>query len=246
MLAAGTTLGVYKIVAPLGAGGMGEVYRAHDPRLQRDIALKVLPDSLIADDTARTRLIREARSAAALSHPNICHIYEVGEADGHVYIAMELVDGQALSARIGGKPLPAESVIRYGAQIAEALAHAHERHVIHRDLKSGNVMITPDGRVKVLDFGLAKRVGGADEEGPTRPMVTLTESGVVVGTPHYLAPEVLHGGKADGVSDVWALGVVLYEMAAGELPFRGKTTYELSAAILHETPAALPASVPAG
>jgi serine/threonine-protein kinase len=191
-------------------------------------------------------LIREARSAAALSNPNICMVHEVGDADGHVYIAMELVEGQPLSARIGGKPLPVESVIRYGAQIAEALAHAHERHVIHRDLKSGNVMVTPDGRVKVLDLGLAKRVWEVDENGPTQPRLTLTESGAVVGTPHYLAPEVLHGAKADAVSDVWALGVVLYEMAAGDLPFRGKTVYELSAAILYETPAALPGNLPAG
>src|SRR5262249_23081650 len=149
---------------------------------------------------------------------------------------MELVEGQPLSERIGGKPLPVENVVRYGAQIAEALAHAHERHVIHRDLKSGNVMVMADGRVKVLDFGLAKRVWEVDENAPTRPQVTLTETGVVVGTPHYLPPEVLRGEKADAVSDVWALGVVLYEMASGRLPFHGGTTYELSAAIVNETP----------
>jgi hypothetical protein len=246
MLAAGTTLGPYQILAPLGAGGMGEVYRAHDAKLQRDIALKVLPEDLTADETARARLIREARSAAALSHPHICTVYEVGEAGGRVYIAMELVQGQPLSERIGGKPLPVESVIRYGVQIADALAHAHAQHVIHRDVKSGNVMVTAEGRVKVLDFGLAKRVWEWEEGTAPTPQVTLTRTGVVVGTPHYLAPEVLHGGKADAVSDVWALGVVLYEMASGALPFQGATGYELSAAILNETPAPLPGKLMAG
>src|SRR5439155_3654686 len=242
----GTVLGHYRILEPIGAGGMGVVYRAHDRQLERDVALKVLPDPLSADTTARARLIREARAAAALSHPCICTVFEVGEEGGCVYIAMELVEGEPLSERIGGKPLPVENVVRYGAQIAEALVHAHERHVIHRDLKSGNVMVTADGRVKVLDFGLAKRVWEAELEEVRTPSVSLTASGAIVGTPHYLAPEVMLGRKADARSDLWALGVLLYEMATGSLPFEGKTVYQLMAAIMNETPGPMPARVPAG
>jgi eukaryotic-like serine/threonine-protein kinase len=240
-------LGPYEILAPLGAGGMGEVYRARDPRLGRDVAIKVLPAESLHDDTARARLLREARLAATLNHPNVCTVHEVGEADRHIYLAMELIDGLPLSQKIAerGTGLPTESVVRYGAQIAAALEHAHDRHVIHRDLKSSNVVVTPDGRVKVLDFGLAQRVWEApDEIGPT--LSALTEIGAVVGTPHYLAPEVLRGGKADERSDVWALGVVLHEMAGGTLPFKGTTSFELASAILNDIPSRLPDRVPPG
>jgi eukaryotic-like serine/threonine-protein kinase len=244
----GTRLGTYEIVAPLGAGGMGEVYHARDTRLGRDVAIKVLPAESLHDGTAGARLLREARLAATLNHPNICTVHEVGEAGGHIYIAMELVDGLPLSERIAerGAGLPTEGVVRYGAQIAAALAHAHDRHVIHRDLKGSNVLITPDGRVKVLDFGLARRAWEpADEHGATLSMA-LTETGVIVGTPHYLAPEVLRGGIADERSDLWALGVLLHEMAAGTLPFRGATSFELASAIMHDLPATLPERVPTG
>ncbi len=217
----------------LGAGGMGEVYCAHDDALDRDIALKVLPESLTADPTPRARLLREARAAATLSHPHICTVFEVGEASGHVYIAMELVDGRPLSDLTAGSPLPVESLMRYGAQIADALAHAHDRGVIHRDLKTANVVITPDGRAKVLDFGLARRRGEEARH-------TLTEAGAIVGTPAYLAPEVIRGEKADERSDLWALGIVLYEMASGTPPFTGRTSYELAFAVMNDAPARLP------
>lgn len=154
----GTQLGHYRVLEKLGAGGMGVVYRAHDERLDRDVAIKLLPADSFEDSTARARLLREARAAAALSHPSICTIHEVGEADGPAYIAMEFVEGKPLNEAAHGRALPRDEVVRYGAQIADALAHAHARHVVHRDLKSANVMVTSDGRVKVLDFGLAKRM----------------------------------------------------------------------------------------
>ncbi len=241
----GQTLAHYRIEAQLGAGGMGVVYRARDERLGRAVALKVLPVEKQADEAARARLLREARAASSLNHPHICHIYEVGEAEGQAYIAMELVEGQPLNARIPVDGLPVEAVLRYGAQIADALAHAHERNIVHRDLKTANVVLTPEGRAKVLDFGLAKQM---EEEllGATRSKAPLTQEGAVAGTLHYMAPEVLRGEPADARSDIWALGVVLYEMASGRLPFEGKTGYELSSAILHQPLASLASRVPAG
>ncbi len=241
----GQTLGHYRIEAQLGAGGMGVVYRARDERLGRAVALKVLPAEKQADESARARLLREARAASSLNHPHICTIYEVGEADGQAYIAMELVEGQPLSARVPAEGLPVEGVLRYGAQIADALAHAHERNIVHRDLKTSNVVLTPEGRAKVLDFGLAKEMA-VELHGATRSKGPLTQEGAVAGTLHYIAPEVLRGEPADARSDIWALGVVLYEMASGRLPFEGKTGYELSSAILHQSAAPQPARVPAG
>lgn len=241
----GTRLGPYDVVGPLGAGGMGEVYRARDPRLERDVALKVLPPASLADATARARLVREARMAARLNHPNVCTIYEVGEADGHVYIAMELVQGRPLDELLA-EPLPHGEALRYGTQIASALAHAHARGVVHRDLKGANVVITPEGQAKVLDFGLAKPLAGEAGVGTgTVTRQTLTEAGSVTGTLAYMAPEQLRGHAADARSDIWALGVVCYEMALGRRPFRGATPFALSAAILHDAPPPLPASVPA-
>jgi len=240
----GTRLGLYKIVAPLGAGGMGEVYRAHDTKLERDVAFKILPENVTGDAERRARLLREARTAAALNHPNICTIHEVGEADGRAYIAMELVDGQPLSERIGAGPLPPEEVLRYGGQLAEALAHAHDRGVVHRDLKAANVMITPDRRVKVLDFGLAKRLTSDELTDLTTQFAgPVTGPATIVGTLPYMAPEQLRGHPADERSDVWALGVILYEMAAGTRPFGGQTPYELSSAIFHEAPPPFPPRV---
>jgi serine/threonine-protein kinase len=226
---------------------MGEVYRAHDEQLDRDVALKVLPAQALTDPTARARLLREARSAAALNHPHICTIYEVGEAGGQAYIAMEMVQGKLLSEVVPEQGLPVETVLRLGSQIADALAHAHERRIVHRDLKSPNVMITPEGRAKVLDFGLAKRLSGEEAaEAATKSLATLTGAGALVGTVPYMAPEQLRGLPADARSDVWALGVVLYEMAAGRRPFQGQTGFELSSAILNQVPPPLPAAVPAG
>jgi len=214
---------------------MGVVYRAHDDRLARDVALKFLPPPLVADKAARDLLIREARAASALNHPNICTVYDIGRADGRDYIVMELVKGAPLASQIREGGLPDETVIGYGEQIADALAHAHEHGIIHRDLKSSNIMITPDGRAKVLDFGLAKRAGG------DKPVDQTTESFDTddtpgAGTMHYTAPEILRGGRADARSDIWSLGVVLYEMVSGRRPFQGKTAYELSSDIMYHAP----------
>jgi serine/threonine protein kinase/pimeloyl-ACP methyl ester carboxylesterase/Tfp pilus assembly protein PilF len=242
----GAEVGPYRIASALGAGGMGVVYRARDTRLDRDVALKVLPDAMVADATARARLVREARTASALNHPNICHIYDVGESGGHSYIAMEHVEGRPLSQSIPAEGLPLDTALRYAGQLAEALAHAHDRGVLHRDLKSANVMITPEGSVKVLDFGLAKRAATGSADDATRAADSVTQAGSVAGTLHYLAPELLRGQPADARSDLWALGVILFEMASGKLPFTGRTGFEASAAILREPTAPLPAHVPAG
>jgi eukaryotic-like serine/threonine-protein kinase len=245
-LAPGTRLGPYEIVVPLGAGGMGEVYKAHDTRLERDVALKVLPAEALGDEMARARLVREARLASRLNHPHICTIHDVGESEGQTYIAMELVEGQALSSRLAEGPLTIDQVLRYGQQMADALAHAHTRGVVHRDFKSANVVVTPEGQVKVLDFGLAKRL--TDEQLADVTTVrqhSLTEPETVAGTLAYMAPEQLRGQPADERSDIWALGVVLYEMATGQRPFQGQTGFELTSAVLKEVPPPLPSSVPA-
>ena len=245
-LAAGTRLGPYEVLGLIGSGGMGEVYRARDSRLERDVALKVLPAGAMTDETARTRLVREARLASQLNHPDICKVYEVGEADRQVFIAMELVEGRALSARLADGPLPIDQVLRYGHQMADALAHAHSRGVVHRDFKSANVIITPEEQVKVLDFGLAKRLTGEElADVATATQQTLTAPGMVAGTLAYMAPERLRGHPADERSDIWALGVVLHEMATGQRPFLGQTGFELAAAILSQVALPVPASVPA-
>jgi serine/threonine protein kinase/tetratricopeptide (TPR) repeat protein len=238
----------YRITGKLGAGGMGVVYRARDEQLDRDVAIKVLPTDSFQEPTSRGRLLREARLASKLNHPHICTVYEVGEAHGHAYIAMELVEGQPLSERLAEGPLRPDELLRYGLQLTEAVGHAHEHGVVHRDLKSANVVVTPDGRLKVLDFGLARQLS-RDEltEGTTvtRSAASLTEPGMMVGTLAYMPPEQLHGQAADARSDVWALGVMLHEMAAGERPFQGRTPFEVSSAILNQTAPTLPASVPA-
>lgn len=240
----GQRISHYRIIEKIGEGGMGVVYRAHDESLDRDVALKFLPDVPDKGDAARKRLLQEARTVSSLNHPNICTIYEVGEANGRTYIAMEFVRGRPLSKEIRGEGLPAEAVIRYGVQISDALAHAHDHGVVHRDLKSSNIIVTPEGQAKVLDFGLAKRQVANEADVQTRSRASLTPEGAVVGTLHYIAPEVFHGEPADARSDIWALGVVLYEMAAGQRPFRANTAYELSSAILRESPAPISRALP--
>jgi eukaryotic-like serine/threonine-protein kinase len=233
-------LGRYHILGPLGQGGMGVVYRAYDPELQREIALKVLPEEATGDRTARARLLREARLLSALNHPNICIVHDVGEHDGAVFIAMERIEGESLEARITAAPLDPAMATRLGADIAAALAHAHRRGIVHRDLKSANVMVTAEDRAKVLDFGLGRLVQREREVSRT----TLTATGMVMGTPDYIAPEVLQGAEADARADVWALGVVLHEMLAGERPFHGRSATQTLAAVLQQPPAPLPAGVP--
>jgi len=249
----GSRISHYRILNLLGTGGMGAVYRANDDRLDRDLALKVLLVETADDVTARARLVREARMASSLNHPHIAHVYEVGEDREHLFIAMELVEGRTLRASIPSGGWPPDTLLRHGLQIADALAYAHERGVIHRDLKSANIMLTSDGWVKVLDFGLAKRL---PEKGPGKgpgkgragesPDLNLTASGIVLGTPNHLPPEVLRGEPADARSDIWAFGVVLYEMASGKLPFEGGSIGELSEAILNGAPSPLSGRVPIG
>ena len=222
---------------------MGVVYRAHDLTLRRDVALKFLTlDRLEKDPQAREKVLREAQTISALNHPNICTIYEVGEDDGQPYIAMEFVEGHSLTQEVLTGPLSSDVVVRYGTQLADALAHAHERGIVHRDLKSGNVWVTPSGRLKLLDFGLSQRVVEQRVgEDTTKFDGGWDDQHAVTGTLAYMAPEALRGQEADARSDVWALGVVLYEMATGKRPFRGATAYELSASILREP---LPPIVP--
>jgi len=238
----------YRIDAVVGAGGMGEVYRGTDTILERSVAIKFLTRNT-PGYSAPERLLSEARSASALSHPNVCTIYEVSESDGRPCIVMEFIDGQPLSAIIPpGVGLPIDATVSYGMQIADALAHAHEAGVIHRDLKTANVIVSSQQRLKVLDFGLAvqEMANGVDDETST---VDECRSGSEPGTPgtlRYLAPEVLRGERADRQSDIWALGAVLYEMAAGRRPFNGRTPHEISAAILTQSPEPLPSEVPSG
>ncbi|HEY7059317.1 MAG TPA: protein kinase [Vicinamibacterales bacterium] len=228
----GEDFGHYTIDARLGSGGMGVVYRAHDTRLQRTVAIKVMGGSSTGSSAAEhSRLLDEARAASALNHPNICTVYEVGEVSGRAFIAMEYVEGQPLGQLVGRDGLPIETVVRYGTQIADALSHAHGRGVIHRDLKTANIVISASGAAKVLDFGLARRVEIRGGDVATQS-IEMMESGVLLGTLAYLAPEVLLGQTADVRSDIWSLGVVLYEIATGGVPFKGRNEYDLTSAIL--------------
>jgi TolB-like protein/tetratricopeptide (TPR) repeat protein/predicted Ser/Thr protein kinase len=233
-----STLGGYRIDRPLGRGGMGAVFLAYDTTLQRPVALKVM-DQESDDGTSHERLLKEARNAAALNHPHICTIHEVGQDEGTAFIAMEYVEGRSLGERLDETgALPTDEVLRYGIQAADALAYAHERGVIHRDLKAANAMVTTDGRLKIVDFGLARRLDARLTDATTYE--SLVPAGVVAGTPYSMAPEQVRGDAADPRTDVWALGVMLHEMATGRRPFDAPTTADLFAAILKETPARWP------
>ena len=242
----GGVLGHYHVLSKIGEGGMGVVYRARDEVLHRDVALKVVTSSSGFDQSASQSLLQEARASSALNHPNICTIYEVGETGGELYIVMELVEGKPLSVLIGDTGLPVESLLRYGTQIANALGRAHDRGIVHRDLKSANIVVTADGLVKVLDFGLAQNVGRTIFESVTRSFVTPQSASGMSGTLPYMPPEVLRGAGFDHRGDLWALGVVLYEAASGRLPFEGRTGFEISAAIMNEVPKPLGPPVPPG
>jgi serine/threonine protein kinase len=242
----GKTLGRYVITSEIGHGGMGVVYRARDPLLNREIAIKVLSDNPSISEIGREQLLHEARAASALNHPNICAIHEIGEHDGRFFIVMELVDGKPLSEIAAPLGIPFEAVRRYGVQIAEALAHAHDRGIIHRDLKSSNVAITADGRVKVLDFGLARFVDRSEPNSATKSLASVVDATGITGTLPYMAPEQFRGDRLDHRVDIWALGVILYEAAGGQVPFRGSTPFALGASIINDPPPPLPKNIPPG
>jgi eukaryotic-like serine/threonine-protein kinase len=245
-LAVGTKLGAYEVVSPLGAGGMGEVYRARDTRLERDVAVKILPTNLSSDLCLRQRLEHEAKAVAKLAHPHICTLHDVGHQDGVYFLVMELVEGETLEHRLVKGPLPPDQTIRYGSQIADALANAHKRGITHRDLKPSNIMLTKSG-AKLMDFGLAKQSAAfleATGAEMTAERSKLTVEGTIVGTFRYMAPEQLEGKEADARTDIFALGEVMYEMATGKPAFAGKSRASLIAAILSSEPQPMAALQP--
>src|SRR5215475_10345600 len=245
-LASGTKLGPYEIHSPLGAGGMGEVYRAKDTRLERTVAIKILPAHLSADPVRKQRFEREAKTISSLNHPHICVLYDVGHQDGTDYLVMECVEGETLAKRLEKGPLPLEHVLKYGVQIADALDKAHRSGIVHRDLKPGNIVLAATG-AKLLDFGLAKPVSPL-ASGVTltedSPRVAMTEEGTIVGTFQYMSPEQLEGKELDGRSDIFSLGAVLYEMVTGQRAFEGKSRLSVASAILEKEPSPITAVKP--
>src|SRR5882724_1055273 len=238
-LTSGTRLGPYEIQSPLGAGGMGEVYRARDTRLGRDVALKILPESFTRDTDRLVRFEQEARAVAALNHKNILAIHDVGKNNDSPFLVSELLEGQSLRDVLDQGALPQRKAIEYGVQIAQGLAAAHEKSVVHRDLKPENLFITKDGRVKILDFGLAKLVVKSDESAGRTMTSAQTSAGTVMGTASYMAPEQVRGEVADPRTDIFAFGAVMYEMLSGQRAFRRETPAETMTAILREDPAEL-------
>src|SRR5262245_12389872 len=236
----GQQVGPYKIDSLLGVGGMGEVYLAQDPRLDRTIALKILPKELASDPERVHRFIREARAASGLKHPNVATIYEIGKSDEFHFIAMEYVEGQSLADRISGRPLPTAEIVDIGIQVADALDEAYRKGITHRDIKPANLMLTSRQQVKILDFGLANVTQPEGQAlGSDISTVMKTETGVVMGTMHYMSPEQVLGNEVDHRSDIFSLGVVLYEMATGRLPFTGTSSSETMDHILHGQPDAI-------
>ena len=232
----GQTLAHYGFEGLLGEGGSGVVYRGRDLVLERPVAIKVLADALRDDELAWARLLREARLASQLNHPNIAAIHELGEDDGRAYIVMEYVEGLPLSDLIPEGGMPREQVERYATQICDALAHAHQHGTLHGDLKGSNIMVTPEGNIKLLDFGLGRRIPHLGAVEVSKTSLPLAQVGATAGTLPYVAPEVLRGNPTSVQSDVWSLGVLLYQMVTGDLPFQGATSFELSVAIIMGTP----------
>ena len=244
-LSPGTSLGPYEIQSPLGEGGMGEVYRARDTRLDRTVAIKVLPTQFATDSVRRQRFEREAKVVSSLNHPNICTLHDIGHQDGVDYLVMECIEGETLARRLERGALPLDQVLKYGTQIADALDKAHRSGVVHRDLKPGNVMLAPAG-AKLLDFGLAKPTTGltsADALTAAQP-TPVTEEGTIVGTFTYMSPEQVEGKELDGRSDIFAFGAVLYEMVTGKPAFPGRNRLSVASAILEKEPEPISAAKP--
>ncbi len=249
-LTSGTKLGPYEIQSPLGAGGMGEVYRALDTRLDRIVAVKVLASHLSSSPELKQRMEREARAISSLNHPNICHLYDIGSQDGTDYMVMEFLEGETLAERLRKGAMPLNEVFKVGIAVAEALAFAHRSGIVHRDLKPGNIMLT-HGCAKLMDFGLAKPLGlrntgtgsggapsftaAATLSGPS-PLSPLTTAGSIIGTIQYMSPEQIEGKEADARSDIFAFGAVLYEMATGKRAFQGKSHLSMASSILEKDP----------
>jgi eukaryotic-like serine/threonine-protein kinase len=222
----GTVLGQYEIRAPLGAGGMGEVYRAHDTRLDREVAVKVLPESFSSDPDRLHRFEQEARAVAALNHPNILAVYQMATQDGVSYLVSELLEGETLRERLSRGAVPVRKTIDYAGQIARGLAAAHEKGIVHRDLKPENLFVTNDGRLKILDFGLAKLNPPVDSSNAGATLTQATEAGTVMGTAGYMSPEQVRGKTVDHRADIFAFGAILYELLTGKQTFRKATSAE--------------------
>jgi non-specific serine/threonine protein kinase len=244
----GRTISHYRIVGKLGKGGMGVVYKAKDTRLDREVALKFLPDGMAQDQQALERFRREAKAASALNHPNICTVYDIGEESGKAFIVMEYLDGTVLKDLIGGYPMELDRLVEISCEIADAIAAAHVKNIIHRDIKPANIFMSEHGHAKILDFGLAKIAVPDTEESKFRTL-TVTQTGIAMGTLPYMSPEQLHGRHVDHRTDIYSLGAVLYEMATGQGPFVGGTTAELISSILRDKPkpvSGLRAEIPMG
>src|SRR6266567_3677432 len=232
-LTSGTKLGPYEIQSPVGAGGMGEVYRARDTRLERNVAIKILPAAFASDADRLERFQQEARILSSLNHPNLLSIFDVGQQNGFHFLVSELLEGETLRERLNAGPLPLRKAVDYGVQMANGLGAAHEKGIVHRDLKPDNVFITKDGRVKILDFGLAKPTSEAAGDSATMTSPA-TLPGMILGTAGYMSPEQVRGKPADLRSDIFSFGAVLYEMVAGQRAFRGESSIETMNAILKE------------
>jgi eukaryotic-like serine/threonine-protein kinase len=230
----GQRIGRYRVASPLGGGGMGEVYLAEDLRLGRKVALKLLAPRSIGDSQMRGRFLREARLASALDHPNICTIYEVGEDSGRSFIAMQYVEGKTLKDLVDRQPLGLKSLLSISLQVANALEAAHSQGIIHRDIKPSNIMVTARGQAKVLDFGLAKLMDEREAIAISQEYRELTRTGAVMGTPAYMSPEQARGERAEHRSDIFSFGVVMYVMATGRVPFRGKSHAETMNAVIND------------
>ncbi|HET9179517.1 MAG TPA: serine/threonine-protein kinase [Terriglobia bacterium] len=242
----GEVLGHYHIIAKVAEGKFAVVYKGRDIRLNRTVAVKVLREDCLQADTAWPRLLREAQIASALNHPNVCTLYDIGEEQGTNYIVLEFVEGKTLRAILDFGPLPIQHAFNFGMQIAEAMTYTHGAGILHRDFSSSNIVVTPTGRVKVVDFGLARLIEEERTKPDERSDSSAQEIGWLVGTLPYMAPELLHGEPATTQSGVWSLGAILFEMLTGRLPFSGRSPFELGMDIMTGSVKQLPMEIPAG